>query len=78
MLVIDTVPDVFHAGHVHVIGSSEYRGTLLVNSGTWQGQTSFQMNMGLEPTPGILPIVDLSSLEVINRNFNESSFAYSS
>jgi DNA polymerase II small subunit len=78
MLIIDPVPDVFHAGHVHVIDTSVYRGTLLVNSGTWQGQTSFQANMGLEPTPGIVPIIDLASLEIFHRNFNEPSFSHQS
>ncbi len=68
-LVIDTVPEVFHCGHVHTFEEMNYRGTLLVNSGTWQAQTSFQANMGLEPTPSVIPIVDLSSLRVIRRNF---------
>lgn len=73
-LVIDKVPDVFHVGHVHTYGELTYRGTLLINSGTWQAQTSFQSNMGLEPTPSIVPIVDLSSFKVIRRNFGSSGF----
>lgn len=68
MLVIDPVPDVFHSGHVHTIDTLEYRGTLIVNSGTWQSQTHFQANMGLDPTPSIFPIVDLSTLEVMKRS----------
>jgi len=68
-LVIDTPPDVFHAGHVHVAGYEMYRGTLIVNSGTWQGQTEYQKKMSLEPTPGIVPIVDLSTLQVVPVNF---------
>jgi DNA polymerase II small subunit len=70
-LVIDTVPEVFHSGHVHTFEETNYRGTLLVNSGTWQAQTSFQANMGLEPTPSLIPIVDLSNLRVIRRNFGQ-------
>ncbi len=73
-LVVDPVPDVFHCGHVHTYGEIEYRGTLVVNSGTWQGQTSFQLNMGLEPTPSIIPVVDLSDLSVIRRNFGSAGF----
>jgi len=72
-LVVDPVPDVFHSGHLHAFGEQEYRGTIIVNSGTWQAQTSFQVNMGMEPTPSIIPIVDLSDLSVIRRNFGSAS-----
>jgi DNA polymerase II small subunit len=74
-LVVDEVPDVFHAGHVHTYGELSYRGTLLINSGTWQAQTSFQSNMGLEPTPSIIPILDLSTLKVVRRSFSAAGFA---
>jgi DNA polymerase II small subunit len=73
-MVVDQVPDVFHAGHVHSYGELSYRGTLLLNSGTWQAQTSFQSNMGLEPTPSIVPILDLSTLKAIRRNFGAAGF----
>ncbi|MDG7008620.1 MAG: DNA-directed DNA polymerase II small subunit [Nitrososphaerota archaeon] len=74
-LVVDRVPDVFHVGHVHTYGELSYRGTLLVNSGTWQAQTNFQSNMGLDPTPSIVPVVDLSNLQVLRRNFGAAGFA---
>lgn len=73
-LVVDPVPDVMHSGHVHTYGELNYRGTLLVNSGTWQAQTSFQSNMGLEPTPSIVPVLDLSTLKVMRRNFGAAGF----
>ena len=73
-MVIDPVPDVLHSGHVHTYGERTHRGTLLVNSGTWQAQTNFQMNMGIEPTPSIVPILDLSTLEVSRRNFGPGGF----
>ena len=73
-MVVDQVPDVFHVGHVHTYGELSYRGTLLLNSGTWQAQTSFQSNMGLEPTPSIIPIVDLSNLKVARRSFGAAGF----
>ncbi len=76
-MVVDQVPDVFHVGHVHTYGELSYRGTLLVNSGTWQAQTSFQSNMGLDPTPSIVPILDLSSLKVTRRNFGAAGFSAS-
>lgn len=74
MLVIDPVPDVFHAGHVHAIDVLDYRGTLIVNSGTFQAQTPFQANMGMEPTVSIAPIVDLSTLQVTKRSFTKQVF----
>jgi DNA polymerase II small subunit len=73
-MVVDRVPDVFHVGHVHTYGELSYRGTLLVNSGTWQAQTNFQLNMGLEPTPSIVPVLDLSTLKVVRRNFGAAGF----
>jgi DNA polymerase II small subunit len=73
-MVVDRVPDVFHAGHVHTYGELSYRGTLLVNSGTWQAQTNFQSNMGMEPTPSIIPVLDLSTLKVFRRNFGAAGF----
>ena len=73
-MVVDQVPDVFHVGHVHTYGELSYRGTLLLNSGTWQAQTSFQSNMGLEPTPSVVPVVDLSNLKVLRRSFSAAGF----
>jgi DNA polymerase II small subunit len=73
-MVVDQVPDVFHVGHVHTYGEMNYRGTLLVNSGTWQAQTQFQLNMGMEPTPSIVPVLDLSALRAVRRNFGAAGF----
>jgi len=50
-LAIMTKPDVFHTGHVHVSGFTSYRGTQMVNSGTWQETTTYQANLGIRPTP---------------------------
>ncbi len=69
-LVIDRVPDIFHAGHIHVQAYERYRGVLLVNSGAWQNRTEYQSKMGLEPNPGIIPIVNLQTLQVTTLNFN--------
>ncbi|MEM2117618.1 MAG: DNA-directed DNA polymerase II small subunit [Candidatus Bathyarchaeia archaeon] len=63
-LVIERVPDIFHAGHVHVLGYTNYRGVLIVNSGGWQEQTSYMRRLGLVPTPGKVPVVNLQTLEV--------------
>jgi DNA polymerase II small subunit len=69
VLVIETPPDIFHAGHLHVVGYEMYRGTLIINSGTWQSKTPFQERMGLTPTPGIAPIVDLNTFKIMPINF---------
>jgi len=68
-MIIERPPDIFHAGHVHVIKYDTYRGTLIVNSGTWQKQTEFQKKMGVAPNPGIVPIVNLQTLQVTPINF---------
>lgn len=68
-MVIERPPDIFHAGHVHVVGQEMYRGTLLVNSGAWQGQTEYQRKMGLTPAPGIAPVVNLQTLQVTPIDF---------
>lgn len=70
-LVIENPPDVFHAGHVHVFGYSKYRNTLVVNSGTFQGQTAHQKSIGINPTPGKAAIINLGSLEVFEKDFNQ-------
>ncbi|MCS7097420.1 MAG: DNA-directed DNA polymerase II small subunit [Candidatus Methanomethyliaceae archaeon] len=68
-LVIDIIPDIFHAGHVHVWGVSEYKGVILANSGTWQKQTKYQMSMGIEPAPGVVPVIDISNFKVFTVKF---------
>jgi DNA polymerase II small subunit len=70
MMVISEVPDVFHSGHVHVIDVKNYRGTLIVNSGTWQAQTKFQQTMGIVPTPGFAILINLATLQPFQIDFN--------
>ena len=64
MLVINDVPDIFLTGHVHILDYNSYRGTLLINSGTWQRQTPFQSSVGITPTPGIALIINLKTFQV--------------
>jgi len=68
-LVIDEVPDILHCGHVHVTSVGSYRKTLILNSGTFQSQTDYQRLIGVEPTPGIVPLVNLQTLNVKTLNF---------
>ncbi|PSQ60443.1 MAG: DNA polymerase II [Halobacteriales archaeon SW_9_67_25] len=68
-LVIEEVPDVFHAGHVHKLGYGQYHGVLTINSGCWQAQTAFQESVNIDPDIGYAPIVDLDTLELTIRKF---------
>lgn len=70
-LVIEEIPDVFHAGHVHISGQRRYRNITLVNSGTWQSQTDYQRRRGIIPTPGKAHIVNLQTHQSLIMNFFE-------
>lgn len=69
-LVIDEVPDILHMGHLHKNGYAEYHGTQVINSGTWQSRTSYQVKLGHMPTPALLPIYNARSGELWNVDFN--------
>ncbi|PSP85744.1 DNA polymerase II [Halobacteriales archaeon QS_1_68_17] len=68
-LVIDEVPDVFHAGHVHKLGYGKYHNVLVINSGCWQAQTAFQRSVNIDPDAGFAPVVDLDTLELTIQKF---------
>jgi DNA polymerase II small subunit len=68
-LVIEQIPDVFHAGHLHIVDMDSYRGSVILNSGTWQAQTTYQEIAGVTPTPGIVPVMNLANLEVTMKSF---------
>ncbi len=63
-LVIERVPDIFHAGHIHTVGHTNYRGVTVVNSGCWQEQTDYMRRQGFTPMPGLVPVVNLQTLDV--------------
>ncbi|MCD6373040.1 MAG: DNA-directed DNA polymerase II small subunit [Thermococcus sp.] len=60
-LVIESVPDLFQAGHVHVMEYKIYNGVFLINTGTWQAQTEFQKMVNIVPTPARVPIIDVET-----------------
>ena len=70
MMLIDEVPDIFHAGHVHVVDLDLYRGVLILNSGAWQHQTPFQAGVGITPTSGLAVLVNLKTFKVYTKDFN--------
>ena len=61
-LVIDTVPDVLHTGHVHINTYTNHKGIHCINSGTFQTQTEFQKIYNIVPTPAIVPIIDVGGI----------------
>ena len=58
-LVIDTIPDIFHTGHLHKNGYSVYHGVALVNAGCFQEQTEFMASLGIIPDCGKIPIINI-------------------
>lgn len=73
LLVIEEVPDIFHVGHVHRAQIANYRGILLINSGSWQKQTPFQASVGMIPNPGIVIMVNLQTGKLVYENYNTAS-----
>ncbi len=69
-LVIEDVPDMLCTGHVHVTGVKSYKGVLIVNSGCWQEQTSFQQSSGLKPTVGTSVLVNLADMSTKIKFFS--------
>ncbi|MDK2892456.1 DNA-directed DNA polymerase II small subunit [Methanohalophilus sp.] len=67
--VIDRIPDILHCGHVHTVGVEQYRGVLLINSGTWQSQTEFQKRVNVVPTPAQVPVVDMCNFKTMLLQF---------
>lgn len=67
-MVITTVPDIFHCGESHNNSYENYKGTMCINSGTWQSLTDYQIKQGHKATPAIVPVVELKygKIKVIN------------
>ncbi|NYZ78205.1 metallophosphoesterase family protein, partial [Candidatus Micrarchaeota archaeon] len=68
-LVISNPPDIMHFGHVHKNGYAEYHGTTVINSGTWQEKTEYQIKQGHIVTPCLLPLYDLQTGVIKTLNF---------
>ena len=69
-MVIEDPPDVFHSGHVHKNGYTQYRGTLVINSGTFQDRTDFQIKQGHVPTPALVPVYEMKYGRLRTLDFN--------
>jgi DNA polymerase II small subunit len=58
-LVIPVIPDIFVTGHVHGHFVGEHKGVTMVQSSTWQNQTSYQRMLGFQPKPCMLTVINL-------------------
>ncbi len=63
-LVIDQIPNIIHAGHVHRTAIKDYKNILLINSGTFQEQTEYQKRMNIHPTPGLVPVLFMNEMKI--------------
>lgn len=61
-MIIDTIPDIFVTGHVHVTAVDSYRNILLINASAWQAQTEYQRMMDFMPDPAKAVMVNLKNL----------------
>ncbi|ASI14064.1 family D DNA polymerase small subunit [Candidatus Mancarchaeum acidiphilum] len=75
-LVIDKVPDILTMGHVHKNAISKYKGVTIINSGTWQARTAFQVKYGQIPTPARMPVFEMKTYKVTTVNFSSDSNVY--
>jgi len=69
-LVIEKVPDIMHFGHIHKNGLADYHGVAIVNSGTWQARTDFQIRQGHIPTPCVLPVYEAKTQRFSQIDFS--------
>ena len=62
-------PDLWFGGDMHHNGYGSYRNITVINNGTWQGQTNFQVKLGHVPTPGIVPVLELKTGKITENYF---------
>jgi DNA polymerase II small subunit len=70
-LVIDRIPDILHMGHIHKNCVSSYHGVDIINSGTWQSTTDYQLVQGHVPSPCIMPVYETKSNKFIEIRFDK-------
>ncbi|AJF60416.1 MAG: DNA polymerase II small subunit [archaeon GW2011_AR10] len=68
-MLIREEPDFYFGGDMHHNGYDQYRGCSIINCGTWQERTEFQIQLGHIPTPGIAVEVDLNTREIREKQF---------
>ncbi|NYZ77641.1 DNA-directed DNA polymerase II small subunit [Candidatus Micrarchaeota archaeon] len=68
-MVVEEPPDVVHCGHIHKNGYAQYRSTLVINSGTFQSRTEYQIKQGHVPTPALVPVYELKTGKLRTLDF---------
>jgi len=72
-LVVKEEPDLVYIGDMHHNAYGNYRGTTVINSGTWQARTDYQVKLGHVPTPGIVPIYEMGTGKITENRFVEGA-----
>jgi len=68
-LVIERVPDLFFAGHIHKAGTLNHRSCTLIAGSCFQAKTDFQEKVGHDPEPGVVPCINLKTRNVAFMRF---------
>ncbi len=68
-MVIKEEPDIVWFGDLHCKGYSTYRGTTVINSSCWEGQTDFEKKIGHTPTPCFFPTISLKTRQIVQTSF---------
>jgi len=68
-MVMDKVPDILHMGHVHKNCINNYHGVDIINSGTWQSTTDYQLMQGHVPSPCLVPVYETKTNKFTNLSF---------
>ncbi|MFA6065029.1 MAG: metallophosphoesterase [archaeon] len=72
-MVIKEEPDLIWFGDMHHKGYATYRGTSIINSGCWEGQTDFQKKIGHTPTPCVFPMINLKNRQISEVHFSKET-----
>ena len=70
-MVVKEAPDLVYIGDMHHNAYENYRGTTVINSGTWQARTDYQAKLGHVPTPGIVPLYEIKTGKITENRFAE-------
>jgi len=69
-LVIETEPDILVMGHIHRNAFVNYKGVIVINAGTWQGKTEFQIKQGHVPTPCLATFYNIKTSKVTIKDYS--------
>ena len=64
-LVIYELPDIVAMGHLHIFDTRVAKGNILtITPGSFQDITSWQIKLGIVPTPGVFGLLNLRTFEL--------------